>query len=89
MSLTIKLRSRLSGGYIFENVFFGPTGGTLEGAGALAYGVDEFRQWRLFNMTLRAGARQMHGQIKVICEGDTEVLAEITRRGDVMKGAGQ
>lgn len=71
--MVIKLRSERRGSHIHETVFVGPDEDHLANSGTL---VLEMGEWQDFGVALSLGARAMHGRVKVILEGDNEVVGK-------------
>ena len=70
--MIIKLRSERRGAHVHERVFVGPDSDHLALAGVLIFNVGE---WQAFGAALGLGASQTHGQVKVVFEGDEQVVA--------------
>ena len=70
--LVIKLVSeRTPDRRVLTRVFMGEKGFTLQCAGTLYMTIGE---WQLHGAALMLGATKTHGRLKVICEGDAEVV---------------
>lgn len=69
--MVIKLRSRPNGIHVHTTVFMGPENQTLQNCGEL---IQSIGQWQLFGAALLLGTDRMQGKVKVICEGDEEVV---------------
>jgi len=70
--MIFKLRSERRGAYVHERVIVGPDNDHLALAGTLIFALGE---WQAFGAALGLGADQMHGQVKVVFEGDEQVVA--------------
>ena len=70
--MIVKLRSERRGAHVHERVFVGPDTDHLALAGVLIFDVGE---WQAFGAALGLGASQMHGQIRVVFEGDGQLVA--------------
>jgi len=76
--MIIKLRSERRGAHVHERVFVGPDSDHLALAGVLIFNVGE---WQAFGAALGLGASQMHGQVRVLFEGDEQVVGGPTEAG--------
>ncbi len=69
--MIVKLKSERKGGHVHERVFVGPDEGHLALAGKLVFDIG---QWQAFGAALLLGASKMHGNVKVLTEGDEQVV---------------
>ena len=70
--MIIKLRSERRGDHVHETIFAGPEENeTFHNCGTLVFGVGE---WQLFGAALMLGARQTQGNLRVVFEGDEQVV---------------
>ena len=69
--MVFKLRSRLMGKHVHEQIFAGEDVDHLVLAGELVFNVGE---WQLFDTTLMLGAEKIGRIVKVMLEGDEEVI---------------
>lgn len=69
--LVFKLRSKRIGPHVHTTVFSGVEGQTLANTGTLVQTVGE---WQVFGALLVMGARRMYPRVKIIFEGDEEVV---------------
>jgi len=76
--MIIKLRSERRGAHVHERVFVGPDTAHLALAGVLIFGIGE---WQAFGAALELGASQMHGQVRVVFEGNKQVVESPTEAG--------
>ena len=76
--MIIKLRSERRGAHVHERVFVGPDTDHLALAGVLIFDVGE---WQAFGAALGLGALQMRGQVRIVFEGDEEVVGSPTEAG--------
>ena len=76
--MIINIRSERRGAHLHELVFVGPDTDHLALAGVLIFDVGE---WQAFGAALGLGASQMHGQGRVMFEGDEEVVGSPTEAG--------
>lgn len=68
-----KLRSERRGQHVYTTVFSGWEGQTLANTGQLIQNIGE---WQDFGATLLLGAKQTSGRVKVVTEGDEQVVKE-------------
>jgi hypothetical protein len=81
--MVIKLRSERKGGHVHERVFVGPDEGHLALAGTLVLDVG---QWQELGAALLLGAGRMHGRVKVLLEGDRQVVGGFDEIPEVTEG---
>ena len=79
----IKLKSERKGVHVHEYVFIGPDEDHLALAGRLVFDIG---QWQEFGAALLLGASKMHGTVKVLTEGDAQVVGGFDEIPEVTKG---
>lgn len=69
--MVIKIKSERKGEQVYDRIFVGPDEEHLALTGILVLYIGE---WQEFGAALLLGAKQMHGRVQVILEGDDEVV---------------
>jgi hypothetical protein len=81
--MIVKLKSERRGIHVHECVFVGPDEEHLALAGVLVFDIG---QWQEFGAALLLGASKMHGNVKVLTEGDAQVVGGFDEIPEITKG---
>jgi hypothetical protein len=71
MAMVVKLVSERNGDHVQQQVFVGEDEDHLALAGTLMFRIGE---WQLFGAALALGAKQTMGQLRVLHEGDEQMV---------------
>lgn len=69
--MIIKLRSKRYGEHVHDKVFMGEDAEHLQYVGTL---ITDVGQWQELGAVMKLGAKKTRGRVKVILEGDKEVV---------------